>query len=272
MCQRFKVSRSGFYASAGRQPSAFAQQDAQLIEQVRQAHQAGQGYYGSPRVTKYLRHQGLEIGRGRVARLMRQARLQGHGNGLFRSKGPILRFFSAVPNQIRSLQLSHTDQLWVGDVTYLKVAGQWRYLAVVMDRFSRRILGWSLGTQRTAALTIDALQHAVRNRKPTPGLHFHSDRGIEYAALDFKAKLRQHGFIQSMNRPGSMNDNAHMESFFHSLKVEGLYKKKFDTDQQLREALLSYFQFYNQQRLHSALQYLPPAAYERSHLTQPCVH
>jgi putative transposase len=272
MCRRFKVSRSGFYASQGRPPSAFAQLDAQLIEQVRQAHQAGRGYYGSPRVTEHLRHQGLSIGRGRVARLMRQARLQGHGNGLFRSKGPMLRFFCAVPNQIRSLQLCRTNQVWVGDVTYLKVAGQWRYLAVVMDRFSRRLLGWSLGSQRTASLTIDALNHALRNRRPPRGVHFHSDRGIEYAALDFKDKLRQHGFVQSMNRPGSMNDNAHMESFFHSLKVEGLYKKKFDTDQQLSEALLSYFQFYNQQRLHSALRYLPPAAYERSYLTQPCVH
>jgi hypothetical protein len=113
MCQRFKVSRSGFYASQGRPPSAFAQLDAQLIEQVRQAHQAGRGYYGSPRVTEHLRHQGLSIGRGRVARLMRQARLQGHGNGLFRSKGPMLRFFCAVPNQIRSLQLCRTNQVWV---------------------------------------------------------------------------------------------------------------------------------------------------------------
>lgn len=184
----------------------------------------------------------------------------------------MLRFFLAVPNQIRSLQLDRTNQVWVGDVTYLKVAGQWRYLAVVMDRFSRRILGWSLGAQRTAALTIDALNHAMRNRRPPRGVHFHSDRGIEYAATDFKDKLRQHGFVQSMNRPGSMNDNVHIESFFHSLKVEGLYKKKFDTDQHLREALLSYFQFYNQQRLHSALRYLPPPAYERTYLTQPSVH
>jgi putative transposase len=272
MCKRFGVSRSGFYASRTRQPSTFAQDDKQLTEQIRQAHKAGQGYYGSPRVTQYLRHQGVAVGRGRVARLMRDARLQGHGNGLFRSKARKLRFFSAVPNEVRSLKLSHTDQLWVGDVTYLKVAGQWRYLAVVMDRFSRRIIGWNLGAQRTAELTIGALQHAVGNRKPPPGVHFHSDRGIEYAALEFKAKLRQYGFIQSMNRPGSMNDNAHMESFFHSLKVEGLYKKKFDTDQQLREALVGYFQFYNQQRLHSALQYLAPAAYERSYLTQSGVH
>ena len=145
MCERLGVSRSGFYASRSRQLSAFAQDDKQLTEQIRQAHTAGQGYYGSPRVTQYLRHRGIDVGRGRVARLMRNARLQGHGNGLFRSKARLLRFFSAVPNQARSLQLSRVDQLWVGDVTYLKVTGQWRYLAVVMDRFSRRIIGWNLG-------------------------------------------------------------------------------------------------------------------------------
>lgn len=272
MCERFKVSRSGFYAWQHRAPSARCIDDDLLIERIRQAHLAGRGFYGSPRVTWHLRRNGILVGRGRVARLMRRACMQGHGNGLFRSRTPLLKFFARVPNRIRELDVRAPNRLWHGDVTYLKVAGTWRYFAVVMDRFSRRIVGWSLSTQRTATLTIDALRHAIRNRKPTRGLHFHSDRGIEYAALDFKAKLRQHGFIQSMNRPASMNDNAHMESFFHSLKVEGLYKKTFACDQQLSEALVDYIQFYNQQRLHSSLDYLPPAAFERGHLTATCVH
>ena len=272
MCSQFKVSRSGFYAWQRRAPSARSIHDTQLVEHIRRAHKDARGFYGSPRVTRQLRHCGICVSRGRVARLMRLARLQGHGNGLFRSRMPILKFFARVPNRIRDLDVRAPNRLWHGDVTYLKVAGAWRYFAVVMDRFSRRIVGWSLSSQRTAALTIDALQHAIRNRKPPPGIHFHSDRGIEYAALDFKAKLRQHGFIQSMNRPSSMNDNAHMESFFHSLKVEGLYKKTFACDQQLSEALVDYIQFYNQQRLHSSLDYLPPAAFERGHLTATCVH
>jgi putative transposase len=272
MCARFRVSRSGFYAWHARLPSARAQRDVQLLELVTQAHQAAHGRYGSPRVTKYLRQQGHTIGRTCVSRLMRNAGLQGRGNHLFRRKAPMLEFFSAVPNNIRSLQISKINQVWVGDVTYLRVAGQWRYLAVVMDRFSRRILGWSLGAQRTAELTIAALDNALRHRTPPPGTYFHSDRGIEYQAKRFKEKLRQNGFVQSMNRPGSMNDNAHMESFFHSLKVEGLYKQKFDTDSPLRNSLMSYFHFYNQHRLHSSLQYLPPAIYEHKGLTQPCVH
>lgn len=272
MCERLNVSRSGFYAWQHRVPSPRSTTDSQLVEHIRLAHQAGRGFYGSPRVTRQLRLIGICVGRGRVARLMRLARLQGHGNGLFRSRLPMLKFFARVPNRIRDLDVRSPNQLWHGDVTYLKVAGVWRYFAVVMDRYSRRIVGWSLSTQRTAALTIDALQHAIRNRKPTRGLHFHSDRGIEYAALDFKSKLRQHGLIQSMNRPASMNDNAHMESFFHSLKVEGLYKKTFACDQQLSEALVDYIHFYNQQRLHSSLDYLPPAAYERAYLTATSVH
>ena len=264
MCAKYAVSRSGFYAWRSRDVSAHAQRDAQLIEQVRRVHHDSRGYYGSPRVTHQLRHEGVMVGRSRVARLMRQARLKGHGNGLFRSRVGTRKFFCAVPNAIRSVGVASTNQVWIGDVTYLKVSGQWRYLATVMDRYSRRIIGWSLGSQRTAALTINALRHAIGNRKPAKGVYFHSDRGIEYAALEYKAALRQHGFIQSMNRPGSMNDNAHMESFFHSLKVEGLYKKTFDCDDTLQEALLSYIQFYNQQRLHSSLRYLPPAAFERA--------
>jgi len=272
MCQRMKVSRSGFYAWQQRGPSARSHDDAQLLAQIHRAHQASRGFYGSPRVTWLLRHQGWFVGRGRVARLMRLARLQGHGNGLFRRKQPLLRFFAKVPNQILDLQITEPNRIWHGDVTYLKVAGAWRYLAVVMDRYSRRIVGWSISTQRTAALTIDALRQAIRARKPRPGTYFHSDRGIEYAALDFKAKLRQHGFVQSMNRPSNMNDNAHMESFFHSLKVEGLFRQKFESDRQLSEAVIDYIQFYNQQRLHSSLGFVPPAAYERGSLTATSVH
>ncbi len=272
MCARMKVSRSGFYAWHHRGASARSMEDAVLTEHIHQAHQAGRGCYGSPRVTWQLRRNGIQVSRGRVARLMRQARLQGRANGMFWRKAPLLKFFAKVPNEILDIDVRGPNQLWHGDVTYLKVAGVWRYLAVVMDRYSRRIVGWSISSQRTAKLTVDALRHAIRNRKPGKGVYFHSDRGIEYAALDFKAKLRQHGFIQSMNRPANMNDNAHMESFFHSLKLEGLFQKKFDSDVQLKESVVDYIQFYNQQRLHSRLGYLPPAVFERTSLTQPSVH
>jgi len=181
-------------------------------------------------------------------------------------------FFASVPNQQRAQVVQAPNQVWVGAVTYLKVARQWRYLAAVMDRHSRRILGWSLSTRRDAALTGDALRHSVRKRQAAPGLMFHSDRGIEYAAFEYRNQLARLGIVQSMNRPGKMNDNAHMESFFHSMKAEDLHGRRFDNDQQLRQALRSYIAFYNHQRLHSALRYLPPVAFERQQGSQPCVN
>jgi transposase InsO family protein len=129
-----------------------------------------------------------------------------------------------------------------------------------------------LSTRRDAALTSEALRHSVRKRQPATGLMFHSDRGIEYAAFDYRNELARLGIIQSMNRPGKMNDNAHMESFFHSMKAEDLHGRRFDNDKQLRQALRSYIEFYNQQRLHSALRYLSPVAFERQRSLQPCVN
>ncbi len=195
---------------------------------------------------------------------MRRAHLQGRSARLYRrSRVGQKAFFTSIANTGRDIKLERLNQVWVGDVTYLKVSGQWRYLAVVMDKFSRRIIGWSLGRNRDAALTLDAIHHAIRNRKPESGLHFHSDRGIEYAAWAYRQKLSRHGIVQSMNRPGRMNDNAHMESFFHSMKTEELYGQTFTSDEDLRSALLSYIQFYNQQRLHSSIGYLSPAAFEK---------
>lgn len=273
MCALYGVTRGGFYAWQCRQPSTRTSQDARLTERIRQIHQQSRGYYGSPRVAGQLRREGVPIGQRRVARLMRCARLQGRSARRYhRSMVGQRAFFASVPNQQRAQVVQAPNQLWVGDVTYLKVAGQWRYLAAVMDRHSRRILGWSLSTRRNAALTSDALRHSVRKRQAAPGLMFHSDRGIEYAAFEYRNQLARLGIIQSMNRPGKMNDNAHMESFFHSMKAEELHGRRFDNDEQLRQALRSYIAFYNQQRLHSALRYLPPVTFERQQGLQPCVN
>jgi len=141
-----------------------------------------------------------------------------------------------------------------------------------MDKHSRRIVRWSMSDRRDVALTVRALRHAVRRRQPTPGCIFHTDRGIEYAAFDMRDELKRHSLVQSMNRPGKMNDNAHMESFFHSMKTEALYGLSFDTDNALRSELRSYIHFYNQERLHSALDYLPPVAFERREAQQACVN
>lgn len=273
MCQLYQVTRAGYYAWCKRERSARAVGDDVLVERVKIAHELSRGYYGSPRITQKLRQEGVSVGRRRVARLMRQAGLQGRSARLYRrSKVGQRKFYASVPNALRELSLDKADQAWVGDVTYLRVAGHWRYMAAIMDRYSRRIVGWSLSKRRDAALTRTALEHAVRKRRPATGLLFHSDRGIEYAAHEYREKLSDLGIKQSMNRPGKMNDNAHMESFFHSMKSESLHGLTFETDKQLRTALRSYIAFYNQQRLHSSLTYLSPSKFESQLRQRSCVN
>lgn len=263
MCALYGVSRAGFYAWCKRDPSVRQREDQALSARVRQAHADSRGLYGSPRVTQQLRLDGHSVGRRRVARLMREGGLQGRSARLYRNSKVLQRaFYAGVPYLPESATTQRHDQVWVGDVTYLKVAGKWRYMAAVMDKHSRRVIGWTLGARRDAALTKEAIRRAAASRSIRPGVVFHSDRGIEFANFEFRDQLRQLGMMQSMNRPGRMNDNAHMESFFHSMKGEELHGRKFDTDGQLRAVLGSYIRFYNDRRLHSSLQYLPPAAYE----------
>jgi transposase InsO family protein len=264
MCRQLGVTRAGFYAWQTRLPSRRQLDDAAVTEQIRRVHAASLSTYGSPRVTRAMRQAGVAIGRRRVTKLMRQASIQGRSARLYRRRRVGQKaFYKSIPNRQRHLQLQGTNQVWVGDVTYLRVKQQWRYMAVVMDKYSRRLLGWSLSTRRDAELTRTALQHALRRRLPEPGLIFHTDRGIEYGAHDYRAALRRRGIVQSMNRPGQMNDNAHMESFFHSLKSEFLWGKQFDSDNELRQTLHTYLQFYNHRRLHSSLDHTPPANFEQ---------
>ena len=235
MCRLLGVTRAGFYAWQARGPSQRQLDDAAITEQIRAVHATSLNTYGSPRVTQAMQQAGAPIGRRRVARLMRGARIQGRSARLYRRRRVGQKaFYKSIPNRQHYLQLQDTDQVWLGDVTYLRVRQQWRYMAVVMDKYSRRLLGWS-----------------------------HTDRGIEYGAYDYQAALRRHGIVQSMNRPGQMNDNAHMESFFHSLKSEFLWGKQFDSDRELRQTLHTYLQYYNHTRLHSSLEHTSPAAFER---------
>lgn len=194
-------------------------------------------------------------------RLMRLAGLRARAARIYRGNPKLHQFFSQHPNRIRRLAVRRPNRVWVGDITYIPVAGRWRFLAVVMDQFSRRILAWALARRRSTHLTRDVLDAAIRRRGVGHRLIFHSDRGSEYSGSLFRDRLRQLGVAQSsaLRGPG---ENAHMESFFHSLKAELLHGTTFETDDALRRALRGYFQFYNGHRLHSALGYRAPIDYE----------
>ena len=262
MCRVYGVTRAGFYAWRCREPSLRAQKNATLAQHIQQVHQASRGTYGSPRVYRRLQQQGISVGENRVAKLMQSLGIKGRVATRRYTSPNLKKFYGCLPNQQLEHPADALNQVWVADITYLKVGSIYRYLAVVMDRCSRRIVGWAFGQQKNVVLTLRALDHAVAKRRPPPGLIFHTDRGIEYYANAFRARLGQLNMTQSMNRPGKVTDNAFMESFFHSMKAEVIHGCKFSEDNEMLSVIRSYIPFYNRSRIHSSLNYVSPATYE----------
>lgn len=264
MCELYGVSRNGYYTWSRRRPSKRSREDARLIGKIRKIHRSSHETYGSPRVHAALKRSGEVVSRRRIERLMREHGIQGCATKMYKRMTGLSRQYVMVSNRIRKIDVTDLDQVWMGDVTYLKVGGERRYLATVMDRCSRRLLGWALGKARTAALTRRALQHALRLRQPDKPPIFHSDRGVEYIASAYKQDLDKAGMTQSVNRPRRMNDNAHMESWYKSMKSDMYHREKFESDSTLRKSIRSYIDFYNRIRLHSSLGYMSPVEYEQA--------
>ena len=263
MCALLGVTRGGFYAWRCRGRGARREQDRVLARTITRIFNASGGTYGSPRIQQALKRGGTQTSRRRVARLMRAGGLRARVARVYRANPGTHDFYDQHPNRLWTRRARRRDRIWVGDITYLAVAGAWRYLAVVIDQYSRRVVGWSLARRRGTDLTRAAFHLAVRRRRPTKGLIFHSDRGSEYGGRRFGERLKRLGHQQSMTRGGTPSDNAHAESFFHSLKADVIHGVTFTDEAQLRRCIKTYIAYYNRQRLHSSLGYRSPVEYER---------
>lgn len=263
MCRLYGVTPAGYHAWRRRQAPARTQVDSQLLLRIRRVFDGSRGCYGSPRVHRALQDSGVAVSNKRVARLMRQAGLRARSAGLYRRHAGHKVFHAGLPNRLHEVSADAPNRVWVGDVTYLRVGGAWRYLAVVLDRYSRRVVGWALGFRRDCALTLAAFNQAMRTRKPATGLLFHSDRGAEFSNYTFRQRLQGLGVVQSMNRPFHMNDNAVMESFFKSFKSDAYHGRRFDSDADLQRAIVRYLPHYNRHRRHSSLGHRSPVQFER---------
>lgn len=264
------VSESGYYRWRKRSQSRHDQEDQRLQERIVEIHQQSRGCYGSPRVASELRANGERIATKRVARLMRQAGLQ----GAMPPKRRVLTTDSAhryplAANLLnRQFRCSQPNRFWVSDITYILTSEGWLYLATVMDVFSRRIVGWSMSHRIDQDLTLSALRMAIAGRRPGAGLLHHSDRGSQYACGRYQALLRESKMVASMSRTGNCYDNAVIESWHRSLKVELVYRVRYATRQAARQSIFEYIEvFYNQRRRHSTLGYKTPAEFERLHAT-----
>jgi putative transposase len=262
------VARAGYYAFTSRPASTRTLADQALTDQIRQIHARSRGTYGAPRVHAELRL-GLDmgVGRKRVARLMRAAGLQGchrrRGRGLTRRDPQA----TSAPDLVkRNFTPPAPDRLWVADITQQRTSQGWLYVAVVLDAFSRRIVGWSMAEHLRTELVLDALDMAIAQRQPAAGLVHHTDHGCQYTSLAFGRRLQQAGLVASMGTVGDALDNAVAESFFATLECELLDRYDWPTRQALRTAVFDFIEvFYNRQRRHSTLDYHTPADYEQQH-------
>ena len=264
LCRILGVSTSGYYAWLNRPASARAQSDARLSERIRALHQHSRGSYGVPRILEDLQEEGERVNHKRVARLMRAAGWV----GISRRKGfkTTVRDRDArpAPDRVqRCFTAERPDRLWVADITYVPTLAGFLFLAVVMDVFSRRIVGWAMATHLRTELILDALNMAIYQRRPQDVSH-HSDQGAQYTSIAFGARCKEAGIRPSMGSVGDCFDNAMCESFFATLECELLDRSRFETQAEAKMAIFDFIEgWYNPHRRHSSIAYLSPVNYER---------
>ncbi len=271
MCRVLEVSKSGYYAWRNRAPSKRAQDNELLATKIDEVHAESRGTYGSPRVHAELVAQGFTVGRNRIARIMREDGIIGRRKPRFRLTTDSDHKLPVAKNLLdRMFTVDEPDQAWVADVTYIWTQQGWLYLAVIIDLFSRRVVGWSMADHMRTELVLDALTAALGSRLPSQaGLLFHSDRGSQYASNAYQAALDDHDITCSMSRRGNCWDNAVAESFFSTLKTELVHNVIFLTRDSARNAIAEWMEiFYNGKRRHSSLGYATPLEAERNYYDQ----
>ncbi|MGA9135524.1 MAG: IS3 family transposase [Candidatus Sulfotelmatobacter sp.] len=263
MCYLAQVSRAGFYRSIAEKTPV--EEDMEVRSAIQKLVIEHRRRYGYRRITAELRHMGMQVNRKRVARIMRKDNLLAVQPRAFVVTTDSHHDLEVYLNLAARMKLTGINQLWVADITYIRLQREFVYLAVILDAFSRRVVGWALDCTLAATLPIAALEKAVSERQPPPGLVHHSDRGLQYASRDYVAILRRHQMIPSMSRPANPYDNASCESFMKTLKYEEIYANDYRDREHLRANVEDFIEhYYNRRRLHSALGYRPPQEFEQA--------
>ena len=271
LCRLLGVTRQGYYAFVKRQASARLEREAAFCARIREVHLGSQKRYGSPRVLRELRREGVRTSKRRVERAMRGMGLRARMPRCFRVTTAADPKNAVEPNVLsRDFTAKRPNERWVTDITYVRTDEGWCYLATILDLFSRSVVGWALDTTLSTTLPLRALDMAVGRRRPAAGLLHHSDRGCQYTSADYRSALQELGVVVSMSRKGNCWDNAVAESFFSTLKTELVHCQPWANRLQLRAALFEYIEiFYNRRRLHSSLGYRTPAEAESDYALAP---
>lgn len=265
MCQTLGVSQSGFFAWRDRPACLRQRQDMVHLAHIRAVFALSNGTYGSPRMHRDLVDEGHQIGRHRTARLMRENGLVARQKRRFKRTTDSEHAWPVAPNLLaQDFEAKQTDRKWGADISYIWTSQGWLYLAVLIDLYSRRVVGWATSDRLKRSLAVEALRRAIANRNPSPGLVHHSDRGSQYCSIDYQAELRKRGFLISMSGKGNCYDNAMVETFFKTIKSELIWPVAWKTRQQAENAIARYIDgFYNPVRRHSSLGFQSPIAFER---------